>query len=93
MVTGAQIKRALSLPLRAKPAKPSPGSRSVALADLTLTTCRWPIGDPSDEGFRFCGASASDPPYCNSHRRLAYHAARAPIIPPAKLNASNDEEP
>jgi GcrA cell cycle regulator len=91
MVTGARVKPALSPPLRAEPAKPSPDSRSVALADLTLTTCRWPIGDPSDEGFRFCGVPASDPPYCNGHRRLAYHAARAPIISPANLNANNDE--
>jgi GcrA cell cycle regulator len=89
-MTGGQVKPALSPPLSIKPPKPAPDSRFVALADLTLTTCRWPLGDPRDEGFRFCGA-ACDPPYCNSHRRLAYHATHAPIIPPAKLNASNDE--
>ena len=35
-------------------------------------TCRWPVGDPRDAGFRFCGAKAlAGSPWC------AGHAARA----------------
>ncbi len=42
---------------------------------LTLTdrTCKWPIGDPTDEAFCFCGHEPRDPsPYCTYHARLAY---------------------
>ena len=27
----------------------------VRLIDLKLNTCRWPIGDPKDDDFHFCG--------------------------------------
>jgi GcrA cell cycle regulator len=35
--------------------------------------CRWPIGDPDETGFSFCGRG-SEPgrPYCPGHSRLAY---------------------
>lgn len=35
--------------------------------------CRWPIGDPSDEDFHFCGRrSNTGVPYCEHHARMAY---------------------
>ena len=47
-----------------------PGSATV----LTLGAhmCKWPIGDPSADGFTFCGRRSSDGPYCNEHARVAY---------------------
>lgn len=41
---------------------------------LTLTErmCKWPIGDPSDVNFGFCGRSACAGPYCADHARQAY---------------------
>jgi len=41
---------------------------------LTLTErmCKWPIGDPSDANFGFCGRSACAGPYCADHARQAY---------------------
>jgi GcrA cell cycle regulator len=48
-----------------------PGSATV----LTLGAhmCKWPIGDPSTDGFTFCGRrSGEDGPYCNEHARVAY---------------------
>ncbi len=47
-----------------------PGSATV----LTLGAhmCKWPIGDPSTDGFTFCGRRSSDGPYCNEHARVAY---------------------
>ena len=90
-IVGGQIAPPRSAPLRVKPAKSAPDSRFMQLAELTATTCRWPLGSPTDNDFSYCGAPC-DPPYCNAHRRLAYHATRAPIIiPPAKSNASGDE--
>ena len=35
--------------------------------------CKWPIGDPSTDGFTFCGRrSGDDGPYCVDHARIAY---------------------
>ena len=33
--------------------------------------CRWPVGDPEDPGFFFCGAHSGDHTYCSPHRRRA----------------------
>jgi GcrA cell cycle regulator len=47
-----------------------PGSATV----LTLGAhmCKWPIGDPSTDGFTFCGRRSSEGPYCGEHARVAY---------------------
>jgi len=48
-----------------------PGSATV----LTLGAhmCKWPIGDPSSDGFSFCGRrTGEDGPYCIEHARVAY---------------------
>lgn len=35
--------------------------------------CRWPLGDPRERGFRFCGAPATPGrSYCGPHLRRAY---------------------
>ena len=35
--------------------------------------CRWPIGDPSENAFHFCGRKPkSGSPYCEAHARKAY---------------------
>lgn len=35
--------------------------------------CRWPIGDPSENEFHFCGRGPkSGSPYCEAHARKAY---------------------
>jgi GcrA cell cycle regulator len=50
-----------------------PISEPVTLVDLREAMCRWPIGDPQQPEFRFCGAkSPSGAPYCEGHRRMAY---------------------
>lgn len=44
------------------------------LMELTDTSCRWPMGHPDKDDFRFCGTDC-DPahgPYCRRHMRLAY---------------------
>src|SRR5882757_2444911 len=46
------------------------------LLELTEETCRWPIGDPGDADFFFCGGqSAAGLPYCSHHCRVAYQPA------------------
>lgn len=46
----------------------------IALFDLRLRNCRWPIGDPRDVNFGFCGENRDQPgsPYCAAHRALAF---------------------
>lgn len=50
-----------------------PISDRVTIMDLRDTMCRWPIGDPTNPEFRYCG-SRSGPlgPYCSEHARLAF---------------------
>ena len=37
-------------------------------------TCSWPMGDPKQPGFHFCGEPAeAGKPYCAHHCHVAYH--------------------
>lgn len=49
-----------------------PDAQGCTLFDLTRLSCRWPLGDPRDQAFRFCGLAASGGPYCCEHAALAY---------------------
>ena len=56
-----------------EPVETRPGSATIL--SLTERMCRWPIGDPREPGFRFCGKSAMHgQPYCAEHAALAYQA-------------------
>lgn len=45
----------------------------VQLLDLKTNSCRWPIGEPTDSDFHFCGHEVvSGKPYCAKHCALAY---------------------
>ena len=46
---------------------------NVSLLDLKLNSCRWPIGDPKDADFHFCGKdTVTGKPYCSEHCKIAY---------------------
>ena len=50
-----------------------PISRRLSLLQLSERTCKWPIGDPLNEDFHFCGhESGESSPYCSYHSRLAF---------------------
>ena len=50
-----------------------PSCQPVSLMELTSRTCRWPLGDPRDEDFGFCGAeTVPTKPYCEYHTRIAW---------------------
>lgn len=45
----------------------------IKLTELDNHTCRWPIGDPKDDNFCFCGKKVrSGQTYCEEHAALAY---------------------
>jgi hypothetical protein len=62
-------------------------ARTAARADLGLTTaekllalvpgtCHWPLNDPRDRDFHFCGAPVVVAPYCPRHALQAHLAPR-----------------
>ena len=65
-----------------KPVEVKKETRVFTLTDLSAATCRWPIGDPQEAEFHFCGKSAAPGiPYCADHSQLAYQ--------PKKLKGGN----
>lgn len=63
--------RRLDLPMRFQPKeKPKPRDPFDGLGG---SDCRWPIGNPGDADFHFCGGSAlPEKPYCDRHCAKAY---------------------
>ncbi|MAZ83463.1 MAG: GcrA cell cycle regulator [Rhizobiales bacterium] len=54
-----------------------PISRKLELVQLTERTCKWPIGDPLQEDFHFCGNDSGEAnPYCSYHSRLAFQPSQ-----------------
>ena len=48
----------------------------VTIMDLKENMCRWPLGDPSQTDFRFCGGRcAPGDAYCTHHATIAYQPA------------------
>lgn len=48
-------------------------ARKLDLMSLTERTCKWPIGDPTEESFHFCGLpSVTGKPYCEHHVAVAF---------------------
>lgn len=58
-----------------------PGTAPVSLVVHVNSQCRWPIGDPREPGFGFCGAAVAGEGrmYCPYHDSRAYRSAPAPI--------------
>ncbi|MDP6343473.1 MAG: GcrA family cell cycle regulator [Alphaproteobacteria bacterium] len=54
-----------------------PMDEGTSIFSLTASTCRWPIGDPGDEDFHFCGSKSTvGQPYCDYHAAMAYQPAQ-----------------
>ena len=54
-------------------------SGNVKLTELDSHTCRWPIGDPRDDDFCFCGKRVrAGQTYCDTHSAMAYVKANRP---------------
>ncbi len=51
-----------------------PITEPVTIVELLDSMCRWPLGDPTQSDFRFCGARkiGGEGPYCRCHAALAY---------------------
>lgn len=62
---------------QARPEGPVEPRGSATILTLKPRQCRWPIGDPSGDGFTFCGSRAENGPYCDPHRDRAYQPLAA----------------
>ena len=51
--------------------------KTASVLTLNESMCKFPIGDPNDVDFAFCGRSAVCGPYCQDHARLAYQPSQA----------------
>ena len=52
--------------------------RRVGFRDIRRLACRWPIGDPAQGDFAYCGLTpAEGRPYCAGHCRIAYRPPNA----------------
>lgn len=50
-----------------------PAAKRLSLLELTESTCKWPVGDPLDADFHFCGHNSREAsPYCEAHSSLAF---------------------
>lgn len=64
------------LPHKIEPLPPDPEvllePLRVTLMELAHNGCKWPLGNPRDESFRYCGLT-SEParPYCAAHWRIS----------------------
>jgi len=64
-------------PMRALEEVVVPLSLRVTIVELRESMCKWPLGDPSSQDFRYCGSPAhAATPYCQYHGKLAYQPAQ-----------------
>ncbi len=59
------------LPVIETPPEPEPVGM-LTIMELQSHNCRWPMGDPRDTDFRYCGQHISRQSYCTMHSRLAF---------------------
>ncbi len=61
-----------AIPMSASPDLPLPASRPVTIGELHSCHCRWPLGDPQEVAFRYCGAPKEpERSYCVAHARMS----------------------
>ena len=81
--------KALQFPAGSQPADEQsalilPNGNFVTTLTLNSRTCRWPVGDPTESGFHYCGQPPKSPgPYCDAHERKGnQHLRSRPIHRP-----------
>ncbi|NNE59024.1 MAG: GcrA cell cycle regulator [Hellea sp.] len=58
-------------------AKPLPNGEYATILTIRDHMCKWPIGDPMEDDFRFCGRKNKvNEPYCEAHCSVAYQPSR-----------------
>lgn len=69
----------------------APLNGGITLLDLTERMCKWPIGDPREPDFVFCGRGIRiGTPYCPDHAAMAYQSSSR--RGQAAIAAANDKK-
>lgn len=72
------------LPVIGAPARKR-ARKVVTTLNLTSRTCKWPIGDPTQTNFHYCGQlPQTGRPYCTAHDDMSYQPQRKRSAPPAR---------
>ncbi len=72
-LAGAALPPVPAPPISIDP-EPMPNGEFATVLDLSEHICKWPIGDPGDVKFQFCGRKTkTGAPYCEAHARMAYN--------------------
>jgi GcrA cell cycle regulator len=68
--------------------------KGIKMIDLKERMCRWPLGDPQDPSFNFCGCdTVPGIPYCVDHARMAFQVSkRSRLFNPDEAPAVDDED-
>ncbi|MEM6898920.1 MAG: GcrA family cell cycle regulator [Pseudomonadota bacterium] len=62
--------------LAALPPLPLKDGEAATILTIRDSMCKWPIGDPADPKFAFCGRKAECGPYCKEHAKVAFQPAK-----------------
>ena len=62
--------------MAALPPMPLKDGEAATILTIRDSMCKWPIGDPADPAFAFCGRKADCGPYCKEHAKIAFQPAR-----------------
>jgi len=75
--TQAATERAVAkAAMDALPPMPLGDGEAATVLTLRESMCKWPIGDPADPSFAFCGRKSDNGPYCKDHAQVAFQPAR-----------------
>jgi GcrA cell cycle regulator len=69
-------------------------TKNVKMFDLKERMCRWPLGDPKEPGFSFCGCNTvAGLPYCEDHAMIAYQInKRSRLFSPDEAGSEDVDE-
>jgi GcrA cell cycle regulator len=71
--------------------QPLPNGEFATVLDLSEHICKWPIGDPGDPRFQFCGRKTkAGAPYCEAHARMAYNPPKKRRRSPENADSALD---
>lgn len=66
-------------------ASSQPDGSIISILELNERTCRWPVGDPKDPAFGYCGSPVyAAHPYCAEHVAIAFQAPNRKDKKPSK---------
>jgi GcrA cell cycle regulator len=75
----AEPGRAVPTAVPSAPVEPAvlPSGEFATVLTLKDSMCKWPIGDPAQSSFRFCGRKTSaSHAYCDAHANMAYQPSQ-----------------